>query len=210
MIDAVPPISPFKLETDCSVYANSSIYWLYSGFNISNDEPLIVEFDVGIEKFRVISIPNFIINDIRAPYNHSNALLEVDVPLVLLAKNISPGDTWTLDHGTSMKMSVFRNKNASSGSSTIKNYFWTEDSFLVPPLAWEPSHGDCVVPIPGTDLFIIRSVDGFSFYYYNWKQKSFSNKFQFNGFHSFINKNAKKEPLFFRCFSFAENIFPVK
>lgn len=80
---------------------------------------------------------------------------------------------------------------------------------MIPPFEWKQERLDCVVPIPGTDLFIVRSLDACSFYYYNWKQKSFSNKFAVDGFNSFINENDKYKPFDFRCYAFEENLLPV-
>ncbi|OVA03735.1 F-box domain [Macleaya cordata] len=61
-IDEVPP---FKLYRD-SVYVNGSIYWRNNRGNITIAYPkqaeVIVAFDVGSEKFRVIPIPNFILD----------------------------------------------------------------------------------------------------------------------------------------------------
>ncbi|KAI3904957.1 hypothetical protein MKW92_033320 [Papaver armeniacum] len=230
IIDTVPPVPPSCLSTATSVYANGSIYWLLHGseddeFDPDDVGPLIVEFKVGIEKFRVISIPNFIINDIRPPYNSGNGLMEVDGRLVLLARKIRCSDydfnSWIKNTSTSMRMCILnynhdRDKgmtymmSASSGSSTSSDYWWIEDSFLMPQFDWKPQDSDCVLPIPGTDLFIVRSSDACSFYYYNWKQKSYSGKFGFNGFNSFIDEKASYGPFFFRCFTFQENLFPVK
>ncbi|KAI3894794.1 hypothetical protein MKW92_000178 [Papaver armeniacum] len=239
IIEAVPPVSPVALSTARSVYANGSIYWLLHG--VEDDEfepnavgPLIVEFIVGIETFRVISIPNFIINDIRPPYDFSNGLMEVDGCLVLLARKIRHTDydfnSWIKNESTSMKMCILKNNHdrdkgktntasTSSGSSTSSDYCWMEDSFLMPQFDWKPEDPNCVIPIPRTDLFIVRSSDGGSFYYYNWKQKSYSDKFGFNGFNSFIDKKASNSfidkkasygPFRFQCLTFEENIFPLK
>ncbi|KAI3830877.1 hypothetical protein MKW92_050985, partial [Papaver armeniacum] len=223
IIDVVPPISPYHLSSAKSVYANGSIFWLHpgsDGFIDNVSEPMIVEFNVSAENFRVVSIPNFIIDDIRVPYDSGNALMEVDGHLVLLAKKIycsDDSDIWINNQSTSMKMGILYNnpekRDYSCGSSTsyaedINNYYWIEDSFLMPPFEWKQERLDCVVPIPGTDLFIVRSFDACSFYYYNWKQKSFSNKFTVDGFNSFINENDKYKPFDFRCYAFEENLLP--
>lgn len=99
---------------------------------------------------------------------------------------------------------------ASSGSCSSSDYCWMEDSFLMPQFDWKPEDPNCVLPIPGTDLFIIRSSDARSFYYYNWRQKSYSDKSGFSGFNSFIEEKASYGPFRFQCCSFEENIFPVK
>ncbi|KAI3994599.1 hypothetical protein MKX01_028343, partial [Papaver californicum] len=225
IIDAVPPVSPSCLSAATSAYANG--YWLLHGsdddeFDPYDVDPLIVEFSVGTEKFRVISIPNFIVDDLRPPYNSGNGLTEVDGRLVLLARKMSHTDydfnSWIKNKSISMKTCILNNNHdrdkgrtnlmsASSGSSTSNDYWWMEDSFLMPQFDWKPQDPNCVVPIPGTDLFIVRSSDARSFYYYNWRQKSYSDKFGFNGFNSFIEEKASYGSFRFQCFTFEGNIF---
>ncbi|KAI3877117.1 hypothetical protein MKX03_027643, partial [Papaver bracteatum] len=59
-IDEVPPVQLFE---SAGVYANGSIYWRNAGADSITppDEELIVAFDIGTERFRVIEIPDFIV-----------------------------------------------------------------------------------------------------------------------------------------------------
>ncbi|KAI3945624.1 hypothetical protein MKW92_032105 [Papaver armeniacum] len=174
-IDAVPPVSPLSLACSRSAYANGSIYWLHYGPREDKD-PSIVEFNVGSEMFRVIPLPKFIMNDIRVPYEDGNTITEVDGHLVLLAKMVRRSDydfltDWIMNNNSSMKMCILynddqlvqRKKDTGCGSSTCSdvgdnsNYYWMEDSFLKPPLDWKQESFHCILPIPGTDLMIVRS-----------------------------------------------------
>ncbi|KAI3995432.1 hypothetical protein MKX01_006654 [Papaver californicum] len=62
-IDEIPPCYSDILFT--SVYVNGSIYYCTGRFmsgRWGNDDPVLVAFDVGSEKFRTILIPNLILN----------------------------------------------------------------------------------------------------------------------------------------------------
>ncbi|KAI3910392.1 hypothetical protein MKX01_034786 [Papaver californicum] len=158
--------------------------------------------------FRVIPLPKFIMNDIRVPYEDGNSITEVDGHLVLLAKKLRMPDNafftdWIKNNDSSMKMCILYNvkRDTGCGSSTCSdvgdnnNYHWMEDSFLMPPFDWKQEDVDCILPIPRTDLMIVRSSDNAcSFYYYNWK-KSFSNKFRINGLNLFMNEKASRKPI---------------
>ncbi|KAI3875821.1 hypothetical protein MKX03_023744 [Papaver bracteatum] len=226
IIEAVPPVSHVALSTARSVYANGSIYWL---LHVAEDEefepnavgPLIVEFIVGTEKFRVVNIPDFIINDIRPPY-HQLVNVHARCECVSVSRERygilnTTSNRWIKNKSNSMKMGILNNNHdgdkgktnmmgASSGSSGSSDFCWMEDSFLMPQFGWKPEDSNCVLPIQGTDLFIVRSSDARSFYYYNWRQKSYSDKF---GFNSFIEEKASYGPFRFQCFTFQENLFPV-
>lgn len=210
-IDAVPPVSPLSLACSLSTYANGSICWLHYGPR-EDEDPSIVEFSVGNEMFRVIPLPKFIMSDIRVPYEDGNTVTEVNGHLVLLAKKVRRSDNtsdWIKNNDSSMKMCILynndqlvqRKKDTGCGSFTCSgvddnsNCYWLEDSFLMPPLDWKQESFDCILPIPGTDLMIVKSSDACFFYFYNWKKKSFSNKFRINGLNLFVNEKACETPI---------------
>ncbi|MCL7023387.1 hypothetical protein MKW94_029460 [Papaver nudicaule] len=84
IIDEVPPIRPFG----AAVYANGSIYRRNRGDNFFEPPNVeaILAFDIGKEKFRVIPIPDEIINSHRFPINRRRAeyLLQVDGHLAII------------------------------------------------------------------------------------------------------------------------------
>ncbi|KAI3967278.1 hypothetical protein MKW92_018079 [Papaver armeniacum] len=182
--------------------------------------------------FRVISLPKFIMNDIRVPYDDGNTLMEVDGHLVLLAKKVCRSDfafftEWRKKKkkkkiNTSMKMCILykddqvvqRKRDTGCGLSTCSdvgdssNYYWTEDSFLMPPFDWIKGDSRCTFPIPDTNIIIVRSSDACSFYYYNWKKRSFSNKFGINGLNLFMNE--RRRPIHaLGCWIFEESLLRV-
>ncbi|KAI3964982.1 hypothetical protein MKW92_009953, partial [Papaver armeniacum] len=206
-IDAVPPVSPLSLACSLSTDANGSIYWLHYGPREDTD-PSIVEFNYGSEMFRVITLPKFIMNDIRVPYEDGNTITEFDGHVVLLAKKLRRSDNgdWIKNHDSSMKMCILynddqRKKDTGCGSFTCSdageksNYYWMEDSLSMPPLDWKQDSFHCILPIPGTDLMIVNSYDACSFYYYNWRKKSFTNKFRIDGLNLFMDEKAFKTPI---------------
>ncbi|KAI3877308.1 hypothetical protein MKX03_024243, partial [Papaver bracteatum] len=220
-----PTISPFDFTS--SLYANGSIYWLRTGSN-SLTEPLVVEFNVGTEKFRVISIPNYIIEEIRYPYVCQ--LIQIDGRLAVLAKKICKDifdehpDT-TINNNTSMKMCVLYDKDdddqnkkfkdtiggATTSASSVgksSDYYWIAETFMMPPFDWNRLNSDSIQAVPGTDLFIIRSEReaGSSFYFYDWRKKSFSEDEQF-----FIEKRktSSLETFSFVFSVYKESLLPV-
>ncbi|XP_026440600.1 F-box protein CPR1-like [Papaver somniferum] len=83
-IDELPPVKPFREE----VYANGSIYRRNCGHKFCQppDVEVILAFDVGTEKFRVIQIPDVIFSSHRNPEVSGRAeyLLEVDGHIALI------------------------------------------------------------------------------------------------------------------------------
>ncbi|KAI3961603.1 hypothetical protein MKW92_032797 [Papaver armeniacum] len=166
MVDDVLLAPPYYLGD--SVYVNGSIYWYRAKPNrdesrtdYDRDELSIIEFNCGTEKFREISVPNSITDICRF---RSTLLMEVDGCLALLAMK---------HNRTSMKMSLLHD-NKDNQSSKPR---WVEEELLLPPFEWTLNRLDSILPIPGTDFFLVRSAtidDDFSFYYYNWKKKKYS------------------------------------
>ncbi|RZC60065.1 hypothetical protein C5167_021830 [Papaver somniferum] len=216
-----PTISPLYFSS--SLYANGCIYWLTRA--TPDKEPLVVEFNVGSEKFRVISIPNYIIEEIRDPYD--SRLIQIGGRLAVLAFKLR-WDT-NVSHplsnnNTSMKMCVLYDdgddvqhkkltdiSNATtsiSSAGTVSNFYWIEETFIVPPFECKLLIYNSILAVPDTDLFIIKSEEGddLSFYFYDWRKKSFSKDVQF------ILKDQKshfREPLPFGAFIYKESLLPV-
>ncbi|XP_026397045.1 putative F-box protein At2g02030 [Papaver somniferum] len=210
LIDAVPSVLPFYLLR--SVYANGSIYWFRA-----DGTPLIVELNFVTEKFREISVPSPVITGFCNQYK--TALVEVDGRLALFTKDVRPSYNYILrkkEHEDDVKMYVLYDDQDSTKNSTATcstNYHWMPVSFAKPPFDWKQDmfpRDDFIIPIPGTDIFIVRPDDDFSFYYYNWKKKSYSRKFELNGTKSFFNKksnNGERDHISFSTFT--ENLMPL-
>ncbi|RZC87421.1 hypothetical protein C5167_035961 [Papaver somniferum] len=214
-----PTISPFDFTS--SLYANGSIYWLHTGSNAAT-QPLIVEFNVGTEKFRVISIPKYIIEEIRYPY--VSQLIQIDGRLAALAKKICK-DTFgerpgtTINNNASMKMCVLYDKDddivssaattSTSSADGVGDFYWIKETFMMPPFDWDGLDSGSVQAVPGTDLFIISSEGdaGSSFYFYDWRKKRFSKDEQF-----VIEKrktSTHDEPFSFVHSLYKESLLPV-
>ncbi|XP_026388623.1 putative F-box protein At5g52610 [Papaver somniferum] len=199
-----PTISPSEFTS--SVYANGSIYWLRNDRKQhSVTEPLIVEFNVGSEKFRVISIPKYIIKQIRYPFYYK--LIQIDGRLSVLATA-----TTCITDTPSMKMCVLYDKklkdiissiSSSVAGSTVSNsgdFYWIQETFMMPHSDWGLLEFDTIQAVPGTDLLIMRSEGhaGSTFYFYDWRKKSF-NKESF-----FIAETSS-----FEYFVYKESLLPV-
>ncbi|KAI3901385.1 hypothetical protein MKW92_032255 [Papaver armeniacum] len=194
-----PTISPSEFTH--SLYANGSIYWLHTG-----REPLIVEFNVGSEKFRVISIPNYIIKEVR--HRYICKLIQIDGRLAVLAKT-----TTCITNTPSMKMCVLYDKKlkdiissstSSAAGSSVSNsgdFYWSEETFMMPHSDWRLLQFGSIQAVPGTDLLIIRSegAAGSTFHFYDWKKKkSFSEE------RYFIAETSS-----FEYFVYKESLLPV-
>ncbi|XP_026453656.1 putative F-box protein At2g02030 [Papaver somniferum] len=202
LIDAVPPVHPFCLAS--FVYANGSIYWF-----CDSATPSIVELNFVTEKFRQISVSSPVMTGFCNQYR--TALVEVDGRLALFTKDARPSYNYISrkkEHEDDVKMYILYDDQDKT------NYHWMPaKSFAEPPFEWKQdmfARRDFIIPIPGTDVFIVRPDDDFSFYYYNWKKKSYSRKFELNGAKSFFNKKPNNEERDHISFStFAENLMPL-
>ncbi|KAI3885992.1 hypothetical protein MKW92_049471 [Papaver armeniacum] len=171
-------LPPFELEVEDyrrkhTVYLNGFIYYCTSTFmeagEIGNDK--IVAFDVGAEKFRVITVPNFILNQPRDVYrddaSHSY-LIELAGRIALLSRiSDCTAKLWVFDgvHDGN------KEKNTSMGSGS--NHNWTEVALELPYL-WSADRDICFHSVGGTDQIVIESYDDSNFtrHFYNWKTKS--------------------------------------
>ncbi|OVA03703.1 F-box associated domain [Macleaya cordata] len=187
-IDEVPP--PYKLQGS-SVYANGSIYWsnkaLFRDEKWDDGEPeVIVAFDVGSEKFRVIPIPNFIVDQPMSRDNFcgpSVELLEVDGRVALLGRmNAYNVKMWIFDDDHDYDKEEKINRTTTSSSTSNSN--WTEVTIKL-PFCWNRDMPLSFHAVEGTDQIILQSCRNslwvVSLYSYNWKKKTFK-KIEISGF----------------------------
>ncbi|KAI3943626.1 hypothetical protein MKX01_039254 [Papaver californicum] len=186
-----------------SLYANGCIYWLRTC-----PEPLVVEFNVGSEKFRVISVPKYIIEEIRHPY--VSKLIQIDGRLDVLALKT------LINNKTSMKMCVLYGDvqhkkltdisiatTSTSSAGTVSDFHWIEETIMIPPFKWKPEKSAyTILAVTDTNLLIIKSEQGVdpSFYLYDWRKKSFSKDVQ-------IILENRKTPLHHKTPSFGSFVY---
>ncbi|KAI3888169.1 hypothetical protein MKX03_020567 [Papaver bracteatum] len=207
--DALPVVPVFLCKP---VYMNGSIYWYHKVPNMEVGLS-IVEFNCATEKFGIISIPDYITDINRFSIIR---LMEVDCHLALFAKK-KKGEK---NNHISMKM-YFLSEEADEDNeeknkknvTRSNNSIWVEEDFSMPPFNWDRRRLDSALPIPGTDLLIVRSADSkddVSFYYYNWKKRSYSNKVDIDGISSLIPHDGV--PFLPHCIyfsTFTESLIPV-
>ncbi|KAI3864231.1 hypothetical protein MKW92_044219, partial [Papaver armeniacum] len=209
-----PPAPPHRLGQSVSI--NGSIYWFYCD---EYQEPCIVDFNIRSERFRVILLPNFIIQDTVWPYRAK--VMQVGGHLAVLAIKVRPFDKevyfgfCTENNDSTMKMCILYgvNNDQETESTSSSKHYWMEETFSTPPFDWQPTWFDSVLPILGTDLFIIKCGDDFSFYYYNWRKRSYSSsKIEIDGISSLIRPRVQfRKNHTVRDFSFytsTESLFP--
>ncbi|CAN1813029.1 F-box protein At4g19940 [Linum perenne] len=153
IINDVPPC---EIRRDYSAYANGSIYWIAyseSGRGRAEYSESLVAFDIGSEKFRMISIPNFTLWG-EYPFP-CLGLIEMDGCITVIRLKSLHSDEVRLwkfyDHekenGTS----------ATIGSSSGKKEVWTEVDIILPPHM--KSCWDIIFhPISGKDEMILLEV----------------------------------------------------
>ncbi|KAI3925547.1 hypothetical protein MKW92_047974 [Papaver armeniacum] len=129
-IDEVPPCN---LAT-CSVYVSGTIYYRTSKFMSGNNDVVLVAFDVGIEKFRTITIPNLILNNRFSSCIRCGNLFEMDGHVVIAYRMTA----------YIVKLWVYREdtEHDNKGKNTqITNFGnleenWTEYTITL-PLSWD-------------------------------------------------------------------------
>ncbi|CAN1157725.1 Putative F-box protein At4g38870 [Linum perenne] len=186
IIDAVPPCKP---KGNLSAYANGSIYWITHNGNLpfrynavkSYSESLMA-FDVGSEKFRMISIPKFTISGFH-PYPYFR-LIELD-GCITVVRGLRT------ERAQTQFMWKFHDRNKEEHNGTISRQDWTRVRIEMPCYIspWKPIY---FYPIPGKDQMIIETQDQranrdvlkrSSFYSYNMINRTFS-KFKIQGISS--------------------------
>ncbi|KAI3959777.1 hypothetical protein MKW98_029814 [Papaver atlanticum] len=118
----------------CRVYANGIIYWLMNSMNHGDiyDTEVIVAFDVGSEKYRVIPIPNFILDEPREKSFFSPiAMLELN-GRVALTYRMSPFHLklWILDDGADKKIENCHGNDRNWSAESVKLPFHCYPSFV--------------------------------------------------------------------------------
>ncbi|MCL7045778.1 hypothetical protein MKW94_015092 [Papaver nudicaule] len=167
-IDEVPPV--LKLDGH-AVYANGSIYTRNAGgiFTFPPEAEFIVAFDVGIEKFRLIEIPDFIIDSpgrfSRPPYLY---LLQIDGHIALV-DIINEHGAYESEHVVRLWIS-----DDSYNEKKMKAN-WTEETILLP---FSTVRDKILYPVDGTHEIVIkkytsRSFSEASLYIYDRIMKSF-------------------------------------
>ncbi|KAI3908794.1 hypothetical protein MKW98_029344 [Papaver atlanticum] len=168
--DEIPPYNTISFRR-ALVYVNGFVYYASRDFMTSEpDNDKIVAFDVGSEKFTVIRVPKFIIDQPRETkrfFGSSITLLEVDCRLALLCKMSGyVVKLWLFDH----------NHND-----------WSEVATIELPYLWDEGRKVHFLSVPGMDQIILKSylwtnnlIHGLSFHSYNWRNKTFM-EVQING-----------------------------
>ncbi|KAI3908168.1 hypothetical protein MKW98_029469 [Papaver atlanticum] len=209
-IDEVPPCFGIGFT---SVYLNGYIYYCtttlstFTSGNPGNSDIVLVAFDLGSEKFRMIRIPEFILNSPPSEFvfnQHAN-LLEVDGHVAIACRMSA----------YIVKLWVCREDN--KGKKTTNANFcnveenWTEDTILLPlPFDWDPNiHWGFYTGV-GTHQILVRSThwsdSGIkcTLYSYDLQKKSFT-KIHFHGIPSSIRNGCN-----FKVSTFAESLLPIQ
>ncbi|KAI3838931.1 hypothetical protein MKW92_001820 [Papaver armeniacum] len=169
-----------------SVYSSGCIYWsnvyLEDKEEIPDVDEVLVVFDVGREKFRVISVPSFVSD--RPTANVDNGfvldLLEVDgrVTILRMMSSYVKLCIFDDDHGDS-------NKNNTNTTTSSSNKNWTE-VIITLPFSYSDNTNLYFHTIPGTDQIILETYEISKFvnshsrkislillFIYDWKKKTF-------------------------------------
>ncbi|XP_026428566.1 uncharacterized protein LOC113324459 [Papaver somniferum] len=189
-----------------NVYADGTIYWsnkedFWDVFSDSNpDDPdVIVAFDVGSEKYRVIPSPNFILNEPRdETFRKPFGMLALGRHVALVYR-IKPYvvKLWMLDDGAAKKLENCRGNKSNWIAETITLPFCCDDGF------------GCFGIAGSTDNIIFES-PGFKdsasvvdLYSYDRKEMT-CKKIEMDGVSSFT-KHSERSILT----TFTESLFPV-
>lgn len=148
-IDEVPPVRLFE---SAGVYAKASIYWRNDGADSFTppDKELIVAFDVGSEKFRVIQIPDFIVGPPEiledcAKRNEKFTVTSIDGHVALIDRvDACVVKLWISDDDSSNVEKKMRTTN------------WSEETILL-PCSFKEEKNLYVHPVQGTDEIVIQT-----------------------------------------------------
>ncbi|XP_026451381.1 putative F-box protein At1g32420 [Papaver somniferum] len=191
------------------VYVNGYIYWTTRRlvYGCRPEKRVIVAFDVGSEKFKIILVPKFITDQLLSLhdteyidfFNSSKDLLEVNDRVALFCR--VPG-------GHTVKLWILDCDHTSSCSQN-----WTETTIDLP---FQGDNKRVVVfhGIPGTDEIIIetyedsRSIKGLSLTSYNWKSMT-SRKVESAELNHFNSPKKPSERGVFMCSTMTESLFSV-
>ncbi|KAI3835887.1 hypothetical protein MKX03_035153 [Papaver bracteatum] len=200
---ALPPPNSSRQQ----VYANGSIYWNNKGYyrdasrNFNPDDPdVIVAFDVGNEKYRVIPIPNFILNEPRdATFRKPIGMLALGRYVVLIyCLEPSVVKLWMLDDGADKKLENCRGNKSNWTAETITLPFSCDGGFGAFGIAG--STDKIIFESPGC----INSVMFTCLYSCNLKEK-IPKKIEMDGVASFNEHSGRS-----LVTTFTESLFPVQ
>ncbi|KAI3964272.1 hypothetical protein MKW92_000398 [Papaver armeniacum] len=175
-IHEVPPY--FLTDNLPCVPVNGSIYWcteMFTSPHIWRGRPAcIVAFDVGIEKFRVIQIPDFIRDQPLDPdifFNHFVRLVELDGRVGII-RRISAfiAKLWIFDDHCPGNEKI---------SKTTSGEIWIEETITL-PFPWTRTLSLNVYAVVGTYQIILQTYQGayrhmnnVSLHSYHWRKKTF-------------------------------------
>ncbi|KAI3961261.1 hypothetical protein MKX01_006975 [Papaver californicum] len=189
------------------VYADGTMYWFNQGncrgpWNYNHDDPdVIVAFDVGIEKYRVIPIPNFILNEPR------DETCRKPIDMLALGRHVAliyrtepyVVKLWMLDDGAGKKLENCRGNRSNWSAETITLPFCCDDGFASSGIAGS------------TDKIVFKGQGCrdygclmFTCYSYDLSKKTFK-KIEMDGVASF--KEYSERSL---ITTFTESLFPVQ
>ncbi|XP_026432420.1 putative F-box protein At1g32420 [Papaver somniferum] len=209
-IDEVP-LCDFNLFL--SVYVNGFIYYCTSKFasgHWDNGDAVLVAFDVSNEKFRVITIPNLILNNQSSTrYYRRVNLLEVDGHAAIACEETDcVVKLWVYEEYNEYDSKWKKTKTRIS-CNLEEN--WTEDTITLPSpwdydLSWDFYTG------AGMHQLLIRSVQWLdrginyaTFYSYDLKKKTFT-EIEVSGMPSSI-PNGRRIQL---ASTYVESLFPIQ
>ncbi|MCL7031031.1 hypothetical protein MKW94_022744 [Papaver nudicaule] len=162
-IKEVPPMRP----VGGNVYANGSIYMRNRDDNFFKypESEVIIAFDLGTEKFRVIPIPDFVINSYmtseETPFRRAEYLLEVDDHIAII------------DRLTDYTAKLWICNDDCLRRTDVK---WVEETIVGLPLKWSRSQCIFFQGVKGRKEIIFRALtakDSVIVYLYDRMRKSF-------------------------------------
>ncbi|KAI3877115.1 hypothetical protein MKX03_027641 [Papaver bracteatum] len=174
-IDEVPPVRLYGPPD--GVYANGSIYWRNAGASFCTPpaDELIVAFDVGTEKFRVIRIPDFVVgfSETLKKYGGLRAekfsITQIDGHMALIDR---------VDQHI-VKLWISDDDCYNEQKKTTN---WTDETISL-PCSFESGYDLSFSPVEGTDEIVVKSHnlptsdrtprESISLYIYNRTMKRF-------------------------------------
>ncbi|MCL7047851.1 hypothetical protein MKW94_006519 [Papaver nudicaule] len=217
-IDVVPPVS--RLAGGLT-YANGSIYSRNGGRTAFHppDTELIVAFDVGTEKFRVIQVPDFIVGSSGIIKSGSSFLIKCST---WRKKDWRKKDLLQIDGHMALMDRVDQYVvklwiSVDSYKEQKMTANWTEETISLPS-SFLKGHCLCLAPVEGTDEIVIKShipsgsgqacppgPRGFvNLYIYNRTMKSFR-EIEITGISPLLTS-----PFIYGMFVFHESLLPVQ
>ncbi|KAI3908164.1 hypothetical protein MKW98_029465 [Papaver atlanticum] len=208
-IDKVPPCD---FSFFGPVYVNGFIYYCTSKFlsgNWDNGDAVFVAFDVGNEKFRVITIPNLILMNRSSDRYQCINLLEVDGHAAIVSKESDYIIKLWLYREYNEYDNKWKKTKTRSSSNLEEN--WTEDTITLPS-SWDYNlHWDFYTGAGMHQLLVQsvqrldRGINSVTLYSYDLKKKTFT-EIEVSGIPSSIPNG--------RCINsastFVESLFPIQ